>query len=316
MNLPERISIDYYQSLVNDKVRMHSSLLFFKAADFNLSNSGMTKIAKTICALANSGGGDIIYGISVKRSRADSLDPIKSFHRSEEWLFHEIQAQIDRPIKDLQLDLLTVDQTSESKIIHILVPANNDQPHMFSDSRFYKWHKNKTAVLDEAEVRMLYGKLSACELEFLGIYNTNGLPLLSAGKYSAMSFYPKLLIRNAGNMVEKDYKIEISFPAKLYEESFQPLQSLFIRHDGSYVVFGNKGNHPLFQQEIATMIEGKIAVTLENIDVFLNEYLNVSLYFSNGIKKHSLKLSDTLTYNGKILKKEDFTGIKELTIEL
>lgn len=316
MNLPEKISIDYYQNLVNDKVRMHSALLFFKATDFNLSDLGMAKIAKTICALANSGGGDIIYGISVKRSRADSLDPVKSFNRSEEWLFHEIQAQIDKPIKDLKLDLLTVDSVDDSKIIHILVPANNDQPHMFSDSRFYKWHKNKVAVLDEAEVRMLYGNLSACELEFLGIYNTNGLPLLSGGKYSAMSFYPKLLIRNAGNMVEKDYKIEISFPAKLYEESFQPLKSLFIRHDGSYVVFGNKGNHPLFQQEIATMIEGKIAVTIENIDVFLNEYLNVSLYFSNGIKKHSLKLSDTLTYNGRILKKEDFVEIKELSLEL
>jgi hypothetical protein len=276
----------------------------------------MTRLAKNICALANSGGGDIIYGISQKRSRADKFEPVTKFQKSADWLYHEIQSQIDKPIKDLKIDISLVGNDDFSKIVHIQIPDNNNQPHMFSDSRYYRWQKTKAVVLDESEVRMLYGKLSSCELEFLGIYNTNGLPILSAGKYSAMSFYPKLLIRNAGNVVEKDYKIEVSFPAKLYEESFQPLQSLFIRHDGSHVVFGNKGNHPLFQQEIATMIEAKIAVTAENIDTFLKDYLNVTLYFSNGIKKHSLKLSDTLTYNGKAIAKEDFTVANILTLNI
>lgn len=316
MNLPDKISTQYYQNLVNDKVRTHSSLLLIKGADFNTNDAGMAKIAKIICAIANSGGGDIIYGIAVKRGRADCFEPVMSFNRSDDWLLNEIQSQIDKPIKDFKVDTLVFDDQSNSKIIHLSIPANNDQPHMFSDSRYYKWQKNKVVLLDEAEVRMLYGKLSACELEFLGIYNTNGLPVLCAGKYSSMSFYPKLLIRNAGNIVEKDYKVEISFPAKLYEESFQPLQSLFIRHDGANVVFGSKGNHPLFQQEIATMIEAKITVTQDNVDVFMSEYLNVALYFSNGIKKHSLKLSDTLTYNGRMLRKEEFTADRMLTINL
>jgi hypothetical protein len=316
MNLPEKISTQYYHNLVNDKVRMHSSLLLFKGSDFNMGSAGMAKMAKTICALANSGGGDIIYGISVKRGRADSFEPVLSFNRSDDWLLNEIQSQIDKPVKDFKVDTLDFNEQDNSKIIHLSIPSNNDQPHMFSDSRFYKWQKNRVVLLDEAEVRMLYGKLSSCELEFLGIYNTNGLPVLSAGKYSSMTFYPKLLIRNAGNIVEKDYKVEISFPAKLHEESFQPLQALFIRHDGANVVFGSRGNHPLFQQEIATMIEAKITVTKENVDVFMSEYLNVTLYFSNGIKKHSLKLSDTLTYNGKMLHKEDFTVKTILTLEI
>lgn len=316
MSLPEKISSEYYRELVTNNTRMHNSLLFIKGSELDITASSMNKMAKIICAISNSGGGDIIYGISQKRGRADKFDYVTKFQKSAEWLYHEIQSQIDKPVKDLKIDISNSDNDDVSKIIHIQIPANNGQPHMFSDSRYYKWQKSKAVILDEAEVRMLYGKLSACELEFLGIYNTNGLPLLSAGKYTAMSFYPKLLIRNAGNIVEKDYKIEISFPAKLYEESFQPLQSLFIRHEGSYVIFGNKGNHPLFQQEIATMIEAKIAVNTDNIDTFLKEYLNITLYFSNGIKKHSLKLSDTLTYNGKALKKEEFANIMTLTMDL
>jgi len=301
-------------TLVNDRVRMHSSLVFIKGSEFTPTPTDMTKLAKKICALANSGGGKLIYGISSKRNRAEKFDFASNFDKSIEWLNHEIQSQIDSPISDLEINFVEIEP---GKFIYQFeIPANNNQPHMFCDSKYYKWQKNKAVVLDESEVRNLYGRLSTCELEFLGVYNTNGLPVLSAGKYSSMSFYPKFLIRNAGNIVEKEYKIEISFPAKLYEETFQPLQALFIRHEGSHVVFGHKGNSPLFQQEIASMIEAKIAVNTENIDVFLKDSINITLYFSNGIKKHNLKLSDTLTYNGKQLEKSDFTNVKALTMEI
>lgn len=309
MLLPENISKEFFNNIVEDKIRMHSKLLFFKGSDFNDSANFFTKLAKNISAIANSGGANIIYGIETKRGKAEKFNFIKNFTHSKDWLYHEIQSHIDQAISGLSINIFNFEENSS--LIHFQIPENNKQPHMFSDSRYYKWQKNKAVVLDENEVRNLYGKLSLSELEFLGIYNTNGLPILQSGKFSAISFYPKLLIRNSGNIVEKNYKIEISFPASLYEDSFQPLKSLFIRHDGSYVVFGNKGLHPIFQEEISTMIEAKISVNLENLDSFLNEYLNISLYFSNGIKKHSLKLSDTLTYNGKILQKEQFlnTGV-------
>lgn len=314
MILAEKISTEYINNLVADKLRSHSKLLFFKGRDFNNSDSFCSKLAKNISAIANSGGGNIIYGIETKRGKAENFNFVKGFRHSNEWLFHEIQARIDQGIKDLIINILNFDENSS--VIHINIPENNGQPHMFSDSKYYKWQKNKSILLEEAEVRSLYGKLSVSELEFLGIYNTNGLPILSAGKFSSMSFYPKILIKNSGNIVEKDYKIEISFPASLFEESFQPLKSLFIRHDGSYVVFGNKGVHPIFQQEIATMIEAKLSVNIDNVDVFLKEFLNINLYFSNGVKKHSLKLCDTLTYNGKVLQKEQFSLKNELKLEI
>ncbi|MDD4150566.1 MAG: ATP-binding protein [Bacteroidales bacterium] len=311
MNLPSNNnSPEYYQNLISDKTRMHSNLIFVKGVDFQANSSSMTRLAKNICAIANSGGGKIIYGIYPKKYRAERFDFVTNFNKSIDWLNHEIQSQIDSPVKDMSISKIEIE--AEKFIYEFNIPVNNDSPHMFCDSKYYKWQKNKAVVLDESEVRMLYGKLSSCELEFLGVYNTNGLPILTGGKYSSMSFYPKFLIRNAGNIVEKEYKIEITFPAKLYEESFQPLQALFIRHEGSHVVFGQNAKSPLFQQEIATMIEAKIAVNLENIDVFLKDDININLFFSNGIKKHSLKLNETLTYNGKQLEKSDFTNIKTL----
>lgn len=312
MYYPEKIDLEFCINSVENKTRMHQELLFFKGEEINDSPAKTTKLAKIICACANSGGGNIIYGISTKRNRADAFNPIGNFLKTKEWLYHEIQSHIEKPIKSLQINYINYSVDSNDLLIHFYIPNNNDQPHMFSDNKYYMLKKTKPYVLDESEVRMLYGKLSHCDLEFLGIYNTNGLPVLQNGKFSSMSFYPKILIRNAGNMVEKDYKIEISFPAVLYEETFQPLQALFIRHEGKNVVFGQKGLNPIFQQEISTMIEAKIAVNSDNIKSFLNDYLSINLFFSNGIKKHSIKLSDTLTYKGKQLKNEDFTSIKKI----
>lgn len=304
MFLTEKVSVKFYEDLASEGIKMHKSLLFFRGNELNNISSSISKVAKNICAMANSGGGDIIYGIKVRQGRAEMLDPVVDFQKSEEWFFYELQAYIEAPIRDLKIFI--TDLGNNLKIIHFSIPVSNGQPHMFADNKYYKIQKNRPVVLTEPEVRELYGKLSICELEFLGIYNTNGLPIMSGGKYSSMNFYPKILIRNAGNIVEKNYKIELSFPARLHEESFQPLQSLFIRHEGTHVVFGQKGLYPLFQQEISTMIEAKITVNSENIDTFLKEDINILLYFSNGIKKHSLKMSDILTYNGKQLNKNDF----------
>ena len=305
MQIEGTYNIDYYRNLVADKVHCHDSLWFVGGAQWNAVQASSAKLAKMVSAIANSGGGELIFGIAQKRSRAEAFEPVKGFDKGEEWIFHEIQSQIDKPIDDLSVKICPIPD-SDGKIIHIHIPANNNAPHQFTDSKFYRWNKGKCLVMNESEVRMAYMKISTCNLEFLGVTNINGIPTLSGGKFSSMNFYPKFMIRNAGNIVEKDYKVEIAFPSALFEETNQPLKSAFVRHEGIYSVFGQRGNYPIFQQEISTIIEAKITVTAENIDTFLKEYLNIYLYFSNGLKKHSIRLADTLTYNGRRLAKEDF----------
>ena len=311
MQIGTTYDFDYYKGIVSDKVSCHDSLWFVGGCQWN-STVSSPKLAKIVSAIANSGGGEIVFGIAQKRSRADAIDPIKGFDKGEEWIFHEIQSQIDNPVADLSVSTCHLPEQN-GKIIHIHIPANNNAPHLFSDGKFYRWKKGKCIVMNEAEIRTAYMRISTCDLEFLGISNTNGIPTLSGGKFSSMNFYPKFMIRNAGNIVEKEYKIEIAFPSALFEETNQPLKSAFIRHEGIYSVFGQRGTYPIFQQEIMTLIEAKITVNANNIDTFMSEYMNIYLYFSNGLKKHSVKLSDTLSYNGKRLTKADFTNMDLLT---
>lgn len=308
MKYLDKIDLNYYQSIVKNNLRMHNSFLLYSGSFFQSSSSlTMSKLSKTVCGLANSGGGEIIFGIETKNFRAINFSPIINFNKDDLYLYHEIQSQIEPPIKDLQIKLIDFTANCNDKLLHIVVPYSNGQPHMFSDNRYYKLNKTRISVLNEQDVRSLYNINSISDLEFLGLYNTNGLPNLLNGKFTSINFYPKFLIRNSGNKVEKDYKIELSFPSSLYEESFQPLKYMFIRHDGSYVVFGQKGVNSLFQDETSTIIEAKITVNISNIQSFLDEYIKINLYFTSGVKKHVIKLSESLTYNGKHLNINDFT---------
>ena len=210
MQIEGKYSFEYYRNLVDDKVSCHDSLWFVGGSQWNAGQSA--KLAKMVSAIANSGGGELIFGIAQKRSRADAFEPVKGFDKGEEWIFHEIQSQIDNPIADLSVNICPMPE-SDGKIIHIHIPANNNAPHLFSDSKFYRWKKGKCIVMNESEIRTAYLKISTCDLEFLGVTNINGIPTLSGGKFSSMSFYPKFMIRNAGNIVEREYKVEIAFPS-------------------------------------------------------------------------------------------------------
>ncbi|MCK9321424.1 MAG: ATP-binding protein, partial [Bacteroidales bacterium] len=117
-------SPEYYQNLITDKTRMHSSLVFAKGTDFQANTSSMTKLAKNICAIANSGGGKIIYGIYPKRYRAEKFDFVTNFTKSIEWLNHEIQSQIDSPVKDMSISKIEIEE--EKFIYQFDIPANND----------------------------------------------------------------------------------------------------------------------------------------------------------------------------------------------
>ncbi|MBQ1653449.1 MAG: ATP-binding protein, partial [Bacteroidales bacterium] len=175
MQIEGTYNIDYYRNLVADKVHCHDSLWFVGGAQWNAVQASSAKLAKMVSAIANSGGGELIFGIAQKRSRAEAFEPVKGFDKGEEWIFHEIQSQIDKPVDDLSVKICTIPD-SDGKIIHIHIPANNNAPHQFTDNKFYRWSKGKCLVMNESEVRMAYMKISTCNLEFLGVTNINGIP--------------------------------------------------------------------------------------------------------------------------------------------
>ncbi len=168
--------------------------------------------------------------------------------------------------------------------------------------------------MEENEVRTHYNKTNVSEIEFFGVINTNAVPIMSSGKFDIVSFFPKFLIRNISSKIEHDYKVEISIPSVLCDENFTALHSHFSRIDDIYNIYSIPGKNPIFQEELATIVEIKFHVKKDTYTAFNDSDIIIKLFYTNGLKTHTLKLKDTFRYKHKAIELIDFSDKKETNI--
>jgi hypothetical protein len=301
-------SIHDINRIIEQKYREGNDLYFWTGKVFGDSDADLVRLSKKIAAVANGGGATIIIGIKSLRGRAVAAEPVLK-DINIEWLKQEIQSRVKRRLKEFKLRKIT-DIAGVFLIIEI--GENNDAPHMFEDGKYYVWKANKAVLLDEVEVRFMYHAISRPELEFVGLYSTNGLPVLKDGIIEFISFYPKIIVQNRGGAVEKDYKLELVIPAELHDSKFLPLQTYLVRHEGGNMVFSIPGRDPLFQDEISAPFEIKLLVTPDNYTVFEQAQIQIRIYYSKGVNTHVISMADSFHYNGRKLNAADFKRSKSL----
>ena len=291
-------------ALTGEKIPSHTHLQYLDGSLFSMSDNYLLKISRLVNAMSNHGGGMLIIGIKPLRKKAEKLTPVPGENISPDKIHQHILAN-NQPFME-GLELIPVEMTG-GIVLCIRIPAGQG-PFMFSDNRYYSFLNEKTEKLDEAGVRSLYNQANHKQLEIYSIYNTQGIPEMSQGKYASVLFYPRILIRNAGQAVEDQYKMEIYLPAALYEENTM-LTNHFSRHEGQYVVFSFPGKTPVFGNEIFKILEFKFRVKPETIDVFERGNLQVRLYYSEGMHEQSFPLKDIFMYRNQVLKSKDFVAI-------
>ena len=177
---------------------------------------------------------------------------------------------------------------------------------MASDNRYYFRTGNKTELMLEQYVREMYNVASVPNMEFIGVVNTQGVPTLENNKILNMNFYPKFLVRNAGSAIEKHFKFELWIPSEFHDSLFFSQQNYFNRLEGVYSVFSVPNRQPVFQNEVCNILEAKLFVNSDNIDVFNKSEMFIKLFYSHGLKEFSYKLNETFTYESKMLSATDF----------
>lgn len=165
-----------------------------------------------ISAFANTAGGILIYGIQTKRRKAFEYSFVSGNEFTADWFKSIIHSRIQRHIIDISVHHIKFDNDNTKSVFLIRIPESADAPHMAFDKKFYKRSHFKEIMMEEYEVSLMYKKTNITELEFFGVLNTNGVPILSNGKLFTMNFYPRFMIRNISNIVEHSYKFEISIP--------------------------------------------------------------------------------------------------------
>jgi hypothetical protein len=297
-------NISDFEKLISLKVEKSVSLEFLEKSKVSETQSFGQKISILVSSMANTVGGIVFLGLKTSKKRVVSLENLENVITLD-WLNYIIQQNISPDIENVDVKEFVAENV---KIIIIKIPKSKQAPHIAFDSRFYARNNSNTILLQEHEIRNLYTKNSNPELEFVGITNTNGTPTNKLGKIDFITFYPKFLIRNIGEKIERVFKIELSMPTSLHDSNYFALQNYFTRFDEDMIVFTINSRNPIFQNEIYTIAEAKLTVNIDNFYDFETGFINIKLFYSKGVRSSKINLVNSLVYNGQKLSIEQFVN--------
>ena len=282
---------------------------FKRADEIDIDNDrNLDKLSVMITSFANTIGGILVFGIDTKKRRAKEISYLDGNKITSDKIESTLNCRIQKKIAGLEIHCVPFDGDYTKTVVLFKIPDSNKAPHMAFDKRFYKRSDFKEVVMNEYEVRMAYNKTNVADLEFFGLINTGGVPILHNGLYTEMNFFPKFLVRNISSAIEHTYKFELYIPSALHDPSFSQLQNNFSKNEDIYSVFAIANKNPLFQEELTTVIEAKLIVNSENFHIYNSSNIKIKLYYSNGVKQHEYIIKDTFRYKQKELNISDFAS--------
>lgn len=157
--------------------------LDFKAILPKATDEDRMEFRKDVCALANADGGDIVFGISEKAGRANSVNPITgtTFDATKRSLLQLLESRIEPSIPAVRFHEV---QVEGGFVLLLRVPASFVGPHRFgapAAERFVMRTDTKTIDLSYAYLRQAFERGSSL-VEQARTFRANRLELLHERK--------------------------------------------------------------------------------------------------------------------------------------
>lgn len=263
-----------------------------------------------ISGMANSNGGTIFVGVKSLRKSPKNLEPLSNSD-TVSWLRMVCKTMIFPEIPDCLVEQIPVDANGKF-IIGIQIPNSQMAPHMCVDKRFYRRSDTKTSLMEEYEIRDLYTKGKRPEIELYTVTNTNGIPILSGGKFQKINFYPRFLVKNTGGCVERFYKVELSVPSAINNPTFNNIQDYFSRFEDGASIYSFTGKNVLFQGEIASVVEPNFVVEEKTYNAFETGEIILKFFYSTGVETKTFHCKELLLYRNKKIEHDDFAEIHQI----
>lgn len=202
----EDITSDDIISLVDNEVEESIHLEFKDADALGKTDNKKKELSKDIASFANSDGGVIIYGIKEENHKAHSISFVDGNEFAKEWIEQLINSTIHRHIPDLKIIPVRFDSSIEKTVYVIIIPKSTEAPHISRDKRFYKRFNFESVIMEEYEIRQLYGRKSK-SLLFIG-----GINLLQENsEEDTIKLTFEASIINDGDIPESSYKLNMYF---------------------------------------------------------------------------------------------------------
>ncbi|TRU56210.1 MAG: ATP-binding protein [Microcystis aeruginosa Ma_QC_Ch_20071001_M135] len=183
----EKITEADLQALVAAQAS-ESATLDFKRDLPGAASKDKYEFAKDACALANSGGGDLVYGIDEKDGFASRISPLVSetFDAAKRRLGMIADAGIEPRIPGIRIEAVMV---SGGYVLIVRVPASFNGPHRIvldGHSRFVVRNNTHTAELSYDQLRDAFNRMNTLSEKAINfkverlksiVAQKNGLPM-------------------------------------------------------------------------------------------------------------------------------------------
>jgi len=257
------------------------------------------EVAKDASAMANSAGGLIIYGLNEEDHKGSSLSPVDGDKYNKEWLENILISNIHRPIKELKIHPIRIDNKISETVYVVEIPESDDSPHMASNNRYYRRHNFQSIPMDEYEVRSLYFKTKSPDLFITSIINEKSVELETHHNEQYIFCKPSFQVINEGKGISFNHKIvmemgdlsKYSLSADALRTNNTFSQSLS-ENEGRIISIYDKT--PIFPGELASIGNFKFGYPLLYIvdDEIGTKEFKIKILFDSGEDYLELSLQD------------------------
>lgn len=196
-------------------------------------------ISKDVSALANSGGGTIVYGMieegNVPKGLDQGFDPIEI---SKEWLEQVILGTIRPRLNDITINPVNLRTHASGRVAYVVHVPQSHTAHQASDKKYYKRFNFQATPMEDYEIRDIMNRKSHPIL--LPIF-TRGRPYSHPGNREESFLF--VTLKNRGTVRAQHFKLVFTIPEDVARQAQGFIQRGITQKDE---LFGNSWMEHIF----------------------------------------------------------------------
>lgn len=203
---------------------------------------------------------------------------------TKEWLEQIINSTINRTIQNIRIFPIRYNSEIKNTVYIVQIPSSIDAPHLCKDKRFYKRYNFESVMMEEYEIRQLYGRKLKSKLALGNI----GIARVKNDDKENYNYNIEVSVINEGEILEKDFKVNVYFDnvikgMNINWGNYGNKRDYYYTNmrNGSVKVTG-LGN-PIYPDEILNVLNFEFEIPTSEIEKAYNELkIRVILFYPNG----------------------------------
>ena len=221
------------KNLIKNEIEENIHLDYKEARALENTDGKKNEISKDVSAMANAGGGVIIYGIKEHNTKHTShlpeeITPIDRIKISKEWLEQVIQSKISPKIEGLIIHPIALDSNS-TDVVYVLEIPQSLKAHQASDKKYYKRNNFQSVPMEDYEIRDIFNRVthpiidlefSIKQIQYTENNSFNDIPLLNKPSVVKYAYTLYIYPLNIGNVFAQYVNYFVEFPENLINQEF------------------------------------------------------------------------------------------------